>query len=220
MVQESWEKLGFGHWIDGKSETESELWWEEALRAVWGHLDDLLLQQRACSTMAQEGALGVPVRSHSKSRQTPLPDRYTLWLQNGLSNEVSERILDDSCSFRFPFPPRSVRVYLQVFLYKTTPPLPGEGRCWWHLSSEWTLWVPVRCWVHITASACCVISQALRVFSVLKWINVHELQSVTWTEIVRKMFPSKWFPLCTHKYIPLKNNLKIPDFPEDIADDL
>ena len=25
MVQESLEKLGFGHWIDGKSETESEL---------------------------------------------------------------------------------------------------------------------------------------------------------------------------------------------------
>ena len=127
MVQESWEKLGFGHWIDGKSETESELWWEEAHRAVWGHLDDLLLQQRACSTMAQEGALGVPVRSHSKSRQTPLPDRYTLWLRNGSSNEVSKRILDDSCSFRFPFPPRSVRVYLQVFLYKTTPPPPWGG---------------------------------------------------------------------------------------------
>ena len=130
MVQESWEKLGFGHWIDGKSETESELWWEEAHRAVWGHLDDLLLQQRACSTMAQEGALGVPVRSHSKSRQTPLPDRYTLWLRNGSSNEVSKRILDDSCSFRFPFPPRSVRVYLQVSCIRPppTPPRPSLGR--------------------------------------------------------------------------------------------
>ena len=117
------------------------------------------------------------------------------------------------------FPPGVLGFIFRFSCIRPPPPLPGEGRCWWHLSSEWTLWVPVRCWVHITASACCVTSQVLCVFSVLKWINVHELQSVTWTEIVRKMFSSKWFPLCTHKYIPLKNSLKIPDFPEDIADD-
>lgn len=79
-------------------------------------------------TMAWEGALGVPVRSHSKSRQTPLPDRCTLWLGRGSSNEVSKRILDGSCSLRFPFPPSSVRVYLQVSVYKTCLlPLPCGG---------------------------------------------------------------------------------------------
>lgn len=183
-----------------EGQRQTDLWWEEARRAVWGRLTTCCSSSVLVGAVAQEGALGAPVRSRSQPRQT------RLLIDRPCGCEMAHLSFQRDSGWQLflwiPISPRTVRVCLQVFVYKTPPP--QEGR-YWVTFAQWvdTLGSWEMLGSHHSICVLCHITGSVCLFGV-KWINVHEWQSVTWTETVRKMFPSKWFPLCTHKYIPLK----------------